>query len=141
MQQTWNKRQEAVAKAAQEEADKAAAKLAAEAIAKVVKDNEGNSAEVLSVALQEAAEDEIAPPVILAATPKGGTKYRDHWIVEVDDLGLMIEHIAANYASNPKLLDFVTANQTVLNALAKLTKSEGALMPGARIVNDRIPVR
>lgn len=142
--QVWNARQEAVAAAAQREANKAAVeveKAAKKAAADATKDL---PVEVRKAAVQM-AEDTSAPATIIkSATPVGTTKYRDHWVVEVDDLGAAIKHIAKNLGTpldpDNKSLDFLLPNTSVLNAKAKSIKVEGELIPGFRIVNARIPV-
>lgn len=106
----YNRRQEAVAAAAQKDADAAAQDLG------------------------------VAPPKIEVATPIGNTTYRDKWEYEIVDMGLFIEHIAQHYAQNPKLLDMIMANDSVLKAIARTVKKEGKMVPGINIVNKRIAI-
>ena len=106
----YNRRQEAVARDAQEAATKAA------------------------------IEQDMPAPTILPATPKGNTTYRDKWEAEIVDFGVVIEHIAKHYATNPKLLDMILPNTSVLNAIANTVKKEGKMIPGINIVNNRIAI-
>ncbi len=148
-QKKWNKRQEQVAAAAQLEADEAAAKLAREAYVKVHKENEGKSPEVIANALQEAVENEIAAPVIMAATPQGRTKYRDKWVMEIVDLKNLILYIAYEInvgRATDEVMNLLQANQSHMNKIADTIRIEGPytndkhVESGLRIVNDRIPV-
>jgi len=139
-QQKWNKRQEEVARAAQIEADKAAAKLAREAHVAALEATKDESPEVQALAVQEAAEMDIAAPVILAATPKGRTKYRDHWVMECDDFDAVVRYIADHHKGTIELDGILMLDESKLKGIAKSIKKEGHFIPGLRIVNNRIPI-
>lgn len=142
--QTWNARQEAVAAAAQEAANKAAKEVAAAAKKAAVEATANLAPEVQKAAVQAAEDLDLPAPIIKSATPTGTTRYRDHWVVEVDDFATAVKHIAKNLGTpldpDNKSLDWLLHNESVLNAKAKSIKVEGELIPGLRIVNKRIPI-
>lgn len=113
-QSTWNRRQEEVAAAAQAEAKKAAEEMGVDA------------------------------PEIMVATPKGRTKYRDHWVYEIRNW----DQFAIVCGGDDNLRDYLAPNEQLLNARAKeqgKAKGKGKLeidsgIPGLVFINKRIPI-
>jgi hypothetical protein len=110
----FNKRQEAVAKAAQAEAQQAADEL------------------------------DVPAPIIQSATANvGGTKYRDHWNYKVTDWTALVQYVMANINNEvhgQRVSDWLSPNERVLKAMAKSVRKEVEVAPGLEIVNDRIAV-
>jgi len=111
-QQTFNKRQEDVAKAAQAEADKAAREMAAQGV-------------------------EVVAPVITKSTPMGKTKYRDKWEGEVVDLNALLLYISTHQSDG---IELIMPDQRAINKAADKERVEGEFLPGLNFTNKRIPI-
>ncbi len=84
------------------------------------------------------AEEILAAPVEVATVKPipqiarmSGITSRTNYKGEVEDLLVLVKHVAAN----PHLIGLLEVNQTGLNAYAKAMK-EGFKMPGCRLVKD-----
>lgn len=141
---SYNRRQEAVARAAQEAADREVERLAKEARDKAIKETEGLGEEARDAALQVAESQKMPSPVITAATPAGNTTYRDHWVTELDENDpnawlVLLRHLINNQG-DPDLQEYVVLNTSKLNKIAGSIQKERGLVPGLVIINKRIAV-
>jgi hypothetical protein len=75
------------------------------------------------------------PPVISAPTYSrpAGISPRENWKAQVEDLGKLVKHVAAN----PQLVNLLAPNGPALNALARSLKT-AANIPGVKVWNDSV---
>lgn len=91
------------------------------------------------VALQQAADDIIATPVVVPtvsvakATPKvAGISYTETWKAEVTDFGALVQFIAAH----PVYLPLLAVNATAMNQQARSLRSSLQL-PGVKVYAEK----
>ncbi|MBN9460857.1 MAG: hypothetical protein J0H00_06475 [Burkholderiales bacterium] len=75
----------------------------------------------------------IAPRAAPAAPRATGVHTRTTYSAEVVSLGELCEFVAANYKTNPAVLEYVAANLPVLNKMASALKASYSV-PGTRAV-------
>lgn len=134
---SYNRRQEDVARAAQEAADREVERLAEEARNKAIKDTEGMGDEARNAALKVVEEQTMPSPVIVPATPVGNTTYRDKWEYEVINWKKAMAYLSRD---DVDMEECAIPNDSKLKAIANSIKKEQELIPGIRIVNKRIAV-
>lgn len=83
--------------------------------------------------VQSVAAVMVAPRAAVEAPKAEGVHTRTTYKANVVNLGALVEHIAANYKSDPSLLDYIDPDMTTLNRLAGALR-DGLRIPGVEVV-------
>ena len=85
---------------------------------------------------QKAEEVQVVAPILAPTIQKvEGLSFRENWSAEVIDLMSLVKAVAEGKAP----LNFLQANQTVLNSQAKATK-DAMQFPGVKFKSEKVPV-
>lgn len=126
----WKQQQDRIALETQRKAE-AAAEQARQAARAEAESLAAQGLDAEAEQMSAVADLMVAPKVTQAAPKVAGVHTRTTYSAEVTDLGALIEFVAANYKTNPAVLEYVMANLPVLNKLASALKT-GYSVPGTR---------